>query len=91
MFFIFCRSALDAQQHLGIPGNEELMMDSDDNEGEPEVAFIKTLSKKEKKKLLKYAFELYSKDYPGILATNLLIFSILLQEISKTGKEKQRD
>ncbi|OAD59562.1 Corepressor interacting with RBPJ 1 [Eufriesea mexicana] len=44
------KSALSAQQHLRVPEHEHLMV-SDDEE-QSEIRFLKTLSKKEKKKLL---------------------------------------
>lgn len=44
------KSALSAQQHLRVPEHEHLMV-SDDEE-QSEITFLKTLSKKEKKKLL---------------------------------------
>lgn len=44
------KSALSAQQHLRVPEHEHLMV-SDDEE-QFEITFLKTLSKKEKKKLL---------------------------------------
>lgn len=45
------KSALNAQQHLRVPEHEHLMV-SDDEE-QSEIAFLKNLSKKEKKKLLR--------------------------------------
>lgn len=51
VFLLIYRSALDAQQHLRVPGHEHLMV-SDDEENS-EITFLKTLSKQEKKKLLK--------------------------------------
>ena len=45
------KSALSAQQHLRVPEHEHLMV-SDDEE-QSEMTFLKTLSKKEKKKLLR--------------------------------------
>ncbi|XP_011503441.1 PREDICTED: corepressor interacting with RBPJ 1 [Ceratosolen solmsi marchali] len=44
------KSALNAQQHLSVPHNQDLMVSEDE---QSEVAFLKSLSKKEKRKLLK--------------------------------------
>ncbi|XP_032665373.1 corepressor interacting with RBPJ 1 isoform X2 [Odontomachus brunneus] len=44
------KSALDAQQHLQVPENEDLMVSEDEEQSE--LSFLKSLSKKEKKKLL---------------------------------------
>nr|KAF7420555.1 hypothetical protein H0235_010852 [Vespula pensylvanica] len=54
------KSALDAQQHLRVPGHEHLMV-SDDEENS-EITFLKTLSKQEKKKLLKKLQKLEKKN-----------------------------
>lgn len=54
------KSALDAQQHLRVPGHEHLMV-SDDEENS-EITFLKTLSKQEKKKLLKKLRKLEKKN-----------------------------
>lgn len=48
--FFYDRSALDAQQHLRVPENEHLMVSEDEEQSE--LSFLKSLSKKEKKKLL---------------------------------------
>lgn len=45
------KSALSAQQHLRVPEHEHLMVSEDEEQSE--VSFLKSLSKKEKKKLLK--------------------------------------
>ncbi|XP_076248432.1 corepressor interacting with RBPJ 1 [Calliopsis andreniformis] len=45
------KSALNAQQHLRVPEHEHLMVSEDEEQSE--MAFLKTLSKKEKKKLLR--------------------------------------
>ncbi|KAL6256553.1 hypothetical protein P5V15_012663 [Pogonomyrmex californicus] len=44
------KSALDAQQHLRVPEHEHLMVSEDEDQSE--LSFLKSLSKKEKKKLL---------------------------------------
>lgn len=50
-FCLIGRSALSAQQHLRVPEHEHLMV-SDDEE-QSEITFLKALTKKEKKRLLK--------------------------------------
>ncbi|XP_029055441.2 corepressor interacting with RBPJ 1 [Osmia bicornis bicornis] len=54
------KSALSAQQHLRVPEHEHLMV-SDDEE-QSEITFLKTLSKTEKKKLLKKLQQLEKKN-----------------------------
>lgn len=44
------KSALDAQQHLRVPEHEHLMVSEDEEQSE--LSFLKSLSKKEKKRLL---------------------------------------
>ncbi|XP_011860836.1 PREDICTED: corepressor interacting with RBPJ 1 [Vollenhovia emeryi] len=44
------KSALDAQQHLRVPGHEHLIVSEDEEQSE--LSFIKSLTKKEKKRLL---------------------------------------
>lgn len=46
----YSRSALDAQQHLQVPEYEHLMVSEDEEQSD--FSFLKSLSKKEKKKLL---------------------------------------
>jgi len=41
---------LDAQQHLRVPEHEHLMVSEDEEQSE--LSFLKSLSKKEKKRLL---------------------------------------
>lgn len=48
----YSRSALDAQQHLQVPEHEHLMVSEDEELSERDFSFLKSLSKKEKKKLL---------------------------------------
>lgn len=48
--FSYYRSVLDAQQHLQVPKHEDLMVSEDEEQSE--LSFLKSLSKKEKKKLL---------------------------------------
>lgn len=55
------KSALEAQQHLRVPGHEHLMLSDDDDE-HSEITFLKTLSKEEKKKLLKKLKKLEKKN-----------------------------
>ncbi|OXU27591.1 hypothetical protein TSAR_008121 [Trichomalopsis sarcophagae] len=45
------KSALNAQQHLSVPQHQDQMVSEDEEQSE--VAFLKSLSKKEKKKLLR--------------------------------------
>ncbi|KAK2586618.1 hypothetical protein KPH14_011491 [Odynerus spinipes] len=54
------KSALEAQQHLRVPGHEHLMLSDDDEHSE--ITFLKTLSKQEKKKLLKKLQKLEKKN-----------------------------
>lgn len=54
------KSALEAQQHLRVPGHEHLMLSDDDEPSE--ISFLKTLSKEEKKKLLKKLQKLEKKN-----------------------------
>ena len=50
LFIFSSRSALDAQQHLRVPEHEHLMVSEDEEQSE--LLFLKSLSKKEKKRLL---------------------------------------
>ncbi|KAG7211128.1 hypothetical protein KM043_010454 [Ampulex compressa] len=54
------KSALTAQQHLRVPEHEHLMVSEDEEQSE--ITFLKALSKKEKRKLLRKLRELEKKN-----------------------------
>lgn len=79
MICLVFRSALDAQQHLRVPEHQDLMVSEDEEQSE--VNFLKSLSKKEKKKLLKYV-DWFSVLKLVFLYLNFVSF-LLLQKIGE--------